>query len=256
MMLLGLLTGFCGSCTTFATWQFQNALELLSKDVVFFLVHQLTTFTASFIALRFGKHLAAIPKRYYFPEPPCSNGPTPSECDSKDDDAGETRIIAKKQFLPLSLLFVLLTVLVWCLAFLGPEDKRSWFVAVCFAPFGAGLRYLLSLRNPEHRQFPLFTFIPNVAGTAMNMTIAIVLNNELIRNSSSRHLVQLWLGKGLGMGCMGSLSTVSTWVNELDNLVTQGDTACAYVYGLASVVSANILALLLGGVWTATGHEL
>jgi fluoride ion exporter CrcB/FEX len=54
---------------------------------------------------------------------------------------------------------------------------------------------------------------------------------------------------------MGSLSTVSTWINELDRI---GNTSlsAAYVYAIVSVVVAQLLCLCIGLPWILTGHTI
>lgn len=50
---------------------------------------------------------------------------------------------------------------------------------------------------------------------------------------------RLWVRKGISTGCMGSLSTVSTWVSELHRLPTTH----AYFYGFASIAVAQAIVI-------------
>lgn len=57
--------------------------------------------------------------------------------------------------------------------------------------------------------------------------------------------MQLWLAAGMQTGFCGSLSTVSTWINEI-SVLNDLNTRYAYRYALISVLSAQLLCLFMG----------
>ncbi len=136
------------------------------------------------------------------------------------------------------------------------DARKPWWVAMLFGPVGATIRYLLSIFNHRFNNFPLFTFIANVSASTINMVILVVGNDlSLSSNSSTNEHYALWVQHGLSTGCMGSLSTVSTWVNEIRKFAER-NMIYAYRYAIVSLLSAQILCLLIGGIWISTGHVL
>ncbi|PVI01453.1 hypothetical protein DM02DRAFT_591115 [Periconia macrospinosa] len=140
----------------------------------------------------------------------------------------------------------------------GPASRGSWdnetwrgqaIFACVFAPLGCLLRhYLSSLLNPLAPSFPLGTFVVNIFGTAV-IGMAYDLQHVPIR----------WFGVGGGrVGCQvlqglmdgfcGALTTVSTWISELNGMRRKQ----AYFYGFSSVsVGVLLLVIIMGSVrWT------
>lgn len=243
------MSGFCGSCTTFATWQLEVAKTFISGDVVLAFVRLFTTFSGSFICFRFGKHVGTVFRTYK---------PANKVAPAADD---QEKAIAIRDFwvqlIIISVGFLLCTSGIWCTIFLAhlPSTQQET-VSLAFAPFGAALRYLLSLFNYKFPRFPLFTFIPNIFGTLVNAAVSIVLNSSLIPADLSGSF-QLWLGWGVSAGMMGALSTVSTWIKEIDTLSERKELFhWAYLYGLVSVICAQAVGLALIGSWVATDHSV
>lgn len=174
-----------------------------------------------------------------------------------------------KSFLSLIGFFLLTTAAIWILVFNDVRPYRNqWWVAMAFGPFGAVIRYLLSLHNAKFPDFPLFTFIANIAGTVLNIII-LMLDNHFEHTShlsaegellstytvSTLQTYKFWVRFGLSGGMMGSLSTVSTWVNEIWTLAHR-NTWFAYRYAICSLLIGQLTALLLGGIWIISGNFL
>ena len=89
-------------------------------------------------------------------------------------------------------------------------------VAVALAPIGAVCRYHLSALNGRWRpSFPLGTFAANFGG----VLLAAVLAAVPVISPECSPVSRTWLAAA-GTGISGSLSTVSTFVNEIDGAST------------------------------------
>ena len=64
-ILLGFNSGYCGSCTTFATWQLVVGVHLLNGRWVDFITLSCLTFTTSYISLLAGIQLGTVIKRKF-----------------------------------------------------------------------------------------------------------------------------------------------------------------------------------------------
>lgn len=132
-----------------------------------------------------------------------------------------------------------------CFIIWTPEEKwRDVLLAVVFAPCGAVARYLLSRTfNPKFKSFPLGTFLANVLGTCVLATVLDLQHTHTGQLLSSCQILQ-----GIADGFCGGLTTVSTWVLELDGLARRH----AYLYAIVSVgVAASCMVAISGPVrWT------
>ena len=117
-----------------------------------------------------------------------------------------------------------------------------------FSPLGCLLRYYLSKHlNSRIPAFPLGTFVANITGTMV-----------LGMSWDLQHAPGIGAGPGVAAGCSvlqgvmegfcGCLTTVSTWVLELDGLRRRQ----AWVYGLSSVaVGLASMIVIMGSMgWT------
>lgn len=241
-LYIGLATGFCGSFTSFSTF-IRDVFLAMSNDIVApgfgteaqsrnggysfmaMLAVIITTVGLSLAALVFGAHLAIATERII------PSIPFPI-----------TRRV-------LDPLFVLLGWGCWLGAVLmsifPPHDQwrgKATF-ALVFAPLGCLARFYLAIYlNGKIAAFPLGTFAANVIGTAvlgMAWDIAHVQRGGII----GCQVLQ-----GVEDGFCGCLTTVSTWVAELNSLRRRN----AYVYGATSIiVSFAVMVLIMGGLrWT------
>jgi CrcB protein len=145
----------------------------------------------------------------------------------------------------------------------GPASRGTWsnerwrgqaIFACVFAPAGCLLRYYLSLfLNPFIASFPLGTFTVNIFGTAV-LAMTYDLQHVAIGGvgvGGGRMSCQML--QGLMDGFCGCLTTVSTWITEIESLRRW----LAYIYAAASVaVGTCICVVVMGSVrwsvgWTA-----
>ncbi|CAA9959400.1 CrcB Integral membrane protein [Pyrenophora teres f. maculata] len=265
-MYIGLATGFCGSFTSFSSFM-RDIFLALSNDLQSPINHPypanlpppsfsttlprnggysflaicatvILTIATCFAALKVGSHLA-LALDPWTPTLPFRL----------------TRRI-------LDPVFVFLACGVWlgavAMAVVPPHNAwRSQALFACvFAPLGAILRYYLSLHmNPLSPHFPLGTFTVNVLGTAV---LGMAFDLQHVQLSSTGLVGGGLLGcqilQAIMDGFCGSLTTVSTWIVELDSL-PRGH---AYVYGGGSVVAGlALLLVIMGSVrWTLGWHDL
>jgi fluoride ion exporter CrcB/FEX len=259
-MYIGLATGFCGSFTSFSSFV-RDIFLALSNDlkspinhayptntpipastttvprnggdsVMAILATIIITMSTCYCALHMGAHLALALDRW-----------TPS-----------LPFRSTRRF--LDPLFVLLGWGVWfgaiIMACLPPHSAwRSQALFACvFAPAGCLLRYYISLLlNPIAPSFPLGTFTVNVFGTAV-LGMAWDLQHVPLASTGrvGASVVGCAVLQGIMDGFCGALTTVSTWVVEIDGLKKRA----AYVYAGVSVgVGVGLLVIVMGSVrWT------
>ncbi|KJK79340.1 hypothetical protein H634G_04931 [Metarhizium anisopliae BRIP 53293] len=241
-LYIGLATGFCGSFTSFSTF-IRDVFLAMSNDIVApgfgteaqsrnggysfmaMLAVIITTVGLSLAALVFGAHFAIATERII------PSIPFPI-----------TRRV-------LDPLFVLLGWGCWLGAVLmsifPPHDQwrgKATF-ALVFAPLGCLARFYLAIYlNGKIAAFPLGTFAANVIGTAV---LGMAWD---IAHVQSGGIIGCQVLQGVEDGFCGCLTTVSTWVAELNSLRRRN----AYVYGATSiVVSFAVMVLIMGGLrWT------
>ena len=121
--------------------------------------------------------------------------------------------------------------------------------ALVFAPLGCLARFYASLSlNGKIASFPLGTFAVNIFGTAMLGMFYDLQHASLGSSSSGGGVLGCQILQGMTDGFCGCLTTVSTWVGELNGLRRRH----AYVYGTASVVGGlSLLVVIMGSLrWT------
>ncbi|KAL2164302.1 hypothetical protein VTH06DRAFT_3518 [Thermothelomyces fergusii] len=257
-LYIGLATGFCGSLTSFSAFM-RDAFLALANDLpsslpspsreqqpeppprsggysfLALLAVPVATVSLSLSALHLGAHLAAA----FAPLTPTL-----------------PRALVRGLLDRLSLLLgwgcwlgaVLLTAV-------PPPGRAAWrgkvTFALVFAPLGCLARFYASLwLNNWAPEFPLGTFVVNIAGTGV-LALAWDLAHSRARGTDIAQglIVGCQVLAGVQDGFCGCLTTVSTWVAELAALRrTQ-----AYFYGTATLVSGFALAVAaMGGFrWSA-----
>jgi fluoride ion exporter CrcB/FEX len=136
--------------------------------------------------------------------------------------------------------------------------RNAWrgqaLFACVFAPVGCLVRYYASLHlNPIHPSFPLGTFSVNVFGTVV-LGMAYDLQRVPLLASSvpGGSIVGCQVLQGIMDGFCGCLTTVSTWISELDSLKRRH----AYLYGTISVGTAlALLVVIMGSITWTIGWE-
>lgn len=122
--------------------------------------------------------------------------------------------------------------------------------ALVFAPMGCLLRFYISLKlNAVIASFPLGTFVVNVVGTTVE-GMCYDLQHVSIGTLAGGGVVGCQVLQGIQDGYCGALTTVSTWVAELDGLRLKH----AYAYAAATVVGGvSIMIVIMGSVRWSTG---
>lgn len=124
------------------------------------------------------------------------------------------------------------------------RHQKTW-ASAAFAPLGASLRWYLSRFNKDER-FPLGTFIANVAASTLDVCLGALLVQRPL--SLEANVVITALIKGFA----GSLSTLSTFLNEADKMPTRR----RYFYILSSVGVVQLVGLVIygGSYWASRGR--
>jgi CrcB protein len=259
-LYIGLTTGFCGSFTSFSSFV-RDIFLALSNDlrspidhpyigsppsptttvprnagysVMAILAVIFITLSLCYAALKVGAHLAAF-----------MDSVTPSL---------PFRFTRKL----IDPLFVFLGFGSWIgailLAVFPPHNawRGQALFACVFAPIGCLLRYYVSLAfNPSLPSFPMGTFAVNILGTAV-LGMSYGLQRVRIGDIVGGSLAGCQVLQGIQDGFCGALTTVSTWILEIDTLKRSH----AYVYASVSVVAAtSLLVVVMGSVRWSVGWE-
>lgn len=117
--------------------------------------------------------------------------------------------------------------------------RRNW-ASVALAPLGATLRWALATRynrTVPNGGFPMGTFIANILATLIDFIIGAV---RIHRTHS--HGVEILFSATI-TGFAGSLSTVSTWINEAVNMTPDK----RYIYLILTVAVSQVLGIVIYG---------
>jgi fluoride ion exporter CrcB/FEX len=259
-LYIGLTTGFCGCCTSFSSFMrdvflaLANALPdpslpagtgIASRNggysFMALVAVLILTISLSLSALIFGAHLALALARV-----------TPTV-----PFALTRRVLDRVMvFLAWGCWLGAVFLAIW------PPDRHgdadTWrgraVFALVFAPLGClGRFYISVLLNSRIPSFPLGTFAVNMLGTAV-----LGLCYDLQHVSGLGAVVPAALtGCGVLQGVMdgfcGSLTTISTWVAELNGVARRSH---AYIYGVVSVAGGlGLLVVIMGSLLWTRGFE-
>jgi CrcB protein len=258
-MYIGLATGFCGCFTSFSSFMrdvffaLSNDLKapiyhpgalgtaLLGRDqgysVLAVLATVIVTLSTCYAALKLGSHFALLldPVTPTFP-------------------FRFTRHIIDPAFVVLGWGCWFAAIL---LSIFPPHDAwRSQALFACvFAPIGCLARYYLSVfLNPLRPSFPLGTFTANIFGTAV-LGMAYDLQHVPLHFSGvvGGSIPGCQVLQGIEDGFCGALTTVSTWISEIDGAEKRRG---AYVFGGACVgVGIAVLVAVMGSVRWGVGWQ-
>ncbi|ESL11189.1 hypothetical protein TRSC58_01070 [Trypanosoma rangeli SC58] len=227
-----LLAGFCGSLTTFSSWM----LDTVGRDTAALAFGELLSgLTIPFVFLLWGHDTVSMLRAV--------TGSTRGRRVSLSTSLAGGH--SCRQLHLANIVFLALSVVMAVVIPIAVEvavsrglldvsliDRRS----VIFAPLGAVPRYVLGhLLNGTGRfwRLPVGTFTANL--------IAVLLMG--ITDYYFRHEGNVWC-KIVMNGLCGSLSTVSSFINEIVAMYSLGHRRSAYIYAAASVaVSAAIMAV-------------
>jgi len=228
-------TGFCGSFTTFSSWQLDTFLawsngtgfhRIWIYDVMDGLTKTILTLVVSLSSLSFGLHIASniIP---YFPA--LSTIVPPSR---------PTQYILTS----LSVIAYALTIVFYfCLSH---RFRHETTAALLFAFPGALTRHILSIKlNPLYPSLPLGTLTANSFGTAL---LAVFHVLQRLPASSSPSVTACALLQGLMDGYCGCLTTVSSFAVEIRGL--KGRRGWVYV-GVSWTIGQLIMVIVVGSAW-------
>lgn len=268
-LYIGLTVGFCGSFTSFSTFE---------RDIFLALANKLPTPLNHPVSTSAGASLSSnVPRNggYSFEAILAVIILTLTACIGAVH-FGAHCAIALDRFMPtipfrftrrvLHPLIVFLGIGCWVgaivMAAVPPDRLRgpayaghggTWrgqvLFALVFAPVGCLLRFYLSLKlNALVAWFPLGTFAANTWGTAAFGMAYDLQRARLSGAGVGGGVTGCQVLQGVQDGFCGTLTTVSTWVVELTTL-RRGH---AYFYGLTSVFAGLILLIVIMGsvLWT------
>ncbi|KAL6071484.1 Camphor resistance CrcB protein [Balamuthia mandrillaris] len=277
-LYVAMTSGFCGSLTTLSSWMKDAVAALGRVEVVHYLLLIFLELFSNFCAFTFGLHLYStvtaigtrtptsfLSKRFQVIHDHSDSSSHQQQQEVEEDGEYSDVSLATsgqneeaptdkplKRLLWTALLpTVLLSLAVLTLSILSVnlETWRWLMFSALFAPFGALLRYYLSLFNakePYASGFPLFTFIPNLAGCLFAAAMHILAANKgwTDRSSPGAYLVEASM-----TGFSGCLTTVSTFMAEL--MQPHRALPLRYLYGACtvSIAQASMLLLFWAFLW-------
>ncbi|KAF3769988.1 hypothetical protein M406DRAFT_25806, partial [Cryphonectria parasitica EP155] len=259
---IGLATGFCGSVTTFSSFMRDSLLAIVGgatvtpttpspgQDFMSLVSVLIVTLAVCMAGLKAGAHVAIFLKSF--------------------DKKIPRRVVRR-----IDYIVVVLAIGCWVgaiiMAILPPDrpsgpvgHKMSWaqetwrgeaVFAVVFAPLGCLLRFLLSTKlNLRSVGFPLGTFFANSLGT---LVLAVTWDLQRLPAQWAStwiggNLVSCQVLQGIDDGFCGCLTTISTWILELNGLRR----AHAYTYGCVTLgTGLAIVVVVMGSMKWADGIE-
>jgi len=231
----GLTTGFCGSLTTFSSWQVDVFISWANtsgfhrdwfRDVIDGLAKTLATFAISIFCVEIGVKLAK-PIVLRLPKP-----------------IPQAKSYVRSGLPIISVLMYAATLPTYFL--MSPAFRHKATAALLFAFPGALLRYLLSIfLNTRTKFMPLGTFTANILGTALLGMFRVLQRTPHLPSPTRCAILQ-----GLSDGFCGCLTTVSTFAVELT--VLRGPVATRYA-AISWTVSQLVLLVIFGPSWWAGG---
>ena len=239
-IFVGVGVGFCGTITTFATWQvdvarnvgFPGAPSDTSARVYAWFAQQFVGLAVPLSAIALGGHCAIL-----------AGSAFKSAFDSVFTPEAralvDKRIASGGSILDAAIFGTAFVVLVATCAS-AAVLQTELTVSLTLGPPAALLRYALALNlNPRSRRFAWGTFVANILGTA------IAVMATLLQAGTSSSYVSCMVLAAVQDGFSATLSTISTFVKELRTLAARD----SLIYGLGSIVAAQIVSLVSLGVY-------
>lgn len=261
---LSIRTGFCGCLTTFASWNAQMIQMICTWDIstiILAVYGYVLGIQSCYMSLKFGQYISFILYCYWNDNEEntviIQQESIQAELEQvKIDQENENEDITIQEYMHTSIPFlIVIPLFIYFLyqSITTTKDQiisssihkrnayRELWLSCFFSPFGAGMRYQLSyhfnksrLRHSYayiHAKY-LGTFLANIIGSI----IAIICMSFIV-------LIQVtnWnqdILYAIKLGFAGCLSTVSTFIDEFDTLLTFENTkrlenryAYYYIYG-------------------------
>lgn len=128
------------------------------------------------------------------------------------------------------------------------QRLRMQWTSGAMAPVGATLRWILSRLNRRTPNFPVGTFVANITAVLLDVSIGATLLHSTANKNTALVL------SSLITGFAGSLSTVSTWINESASM----ERCQRYVYLLGTVICAILIGTAVYGpaYWVADANPV
>jgi fluoride ion exporter CrcB/FEX len=258
---LGLRVGFCGSLTTWASWNQTMVERIVHGDWARGLIGYVVGAELAAASLMLGFHAvhachhSAVPATVRDsedsvlgddgvdvairepPPPPCST-PAPRPA---DDPHGAWKIEDK---LCLALLLACLAGCIATVVAAPAASSRSICLAALFGPFGVVARWYLAKLNARTAWLPIGTLAANTLACAFDASVASAfVADKLGRGQYWGSLLSTALQSGIG----GGLSTVSTVAAEASLLMQRGSRHRGYMYlGITGALGFGTAAVIYG----------
>ena len=255
ILYTALTTGMCGSITTFSTWMFEcnknfllqwegpRSMSAANGGRLFeYLITLWVGVATPLMAYRLGTHLAALSPHA---DARVGDAVTPINGDGQQRSGEDSSCWCRKEAWGTAVLLsgaVASTALVIVLpVVLYPTFTYLTYTAVLgFA--GAYVRWKLALAlNSTFPRFPLGTFLANTLGTWL-LAVLVLLSKFVVGyyNTTLQGLLYAAI-----VGFCGCLTTVSTFVHELDGMPV----GASYAYGLGTTAAAQVGLILIYNVF-------
>eukprot|EP01135_Chromosphaera_perkinsii_P003561 Nk52_evm19s248 gene=Nk52_evmTU19s248 len=244
-LFIGISTGLCGSITTFSTWNasaikalvdFDNTINTSATRVWTWITVTVAGVAIPFGALRFGNHLGMLynhmEKRFA------------KDTGKKDVEGGKKESLVPKNivysYMDWMLIIAFIPVTVFVIVLSNQLDRDDYVFDFVFALAGANLRYQLSFLNKLHRKFFFGTFAANILGCAL-LGLFTVLQKDLSLTTLQNNVFI-----GLETGFCGCLTTISTFIVEVELLSVKSSNRYAWV----SIIVAQLFFIVTLGTYT------
>jgi fluoride ion exporter CrcB/FEX len=240
---LGLRVGFCGSLTTWASWNQTMVERIVHGDWERGLIGYLVGAELAAASLMLGFHAAHA----------CHHSAVPATVkDSADSVLGDDGVdVAIREPPPPPVSTLCLALLLACLAgciatvVAAPAaSSRSICLAALFGPFGVVARWYLAKLNARTAWLPIGTLAANTLACAFDASVASAFAaDKLGRGQYWGSLLSTALQSGIG----GGLSTVSTVAAEASLLMQSGSRHRGYIYlGITGALGFGAAAVIYG----------
>lgn len=270
---------FCGSLTTFASWNTQMVTMIIGSEaalgsqIISGLFGYILGVVCSISSYRFGKNMALMLHLMRQHKRPSTitvdnhaNQTTYTsnidhmqpESSSALDDSPVSTVGCASKYLCVSIVDIVdfaihskysSIVLFMCLVsfilvgnfVIRSDFHKSLLLCAILGPPGTILRWKLSSLNGKWSSFPFGTFISNLSASLISIICTAVSSRFSLDTSS---VLSFWL-TGLKNGFAGNLSTVSTFAKELVLLSENEKGPTSNIYGFLSIFLCCISSLVL-----------
>lgn len=255
---IGLATGFCGSFTSFSSFITDAFLALANRLTPSSPTSPYHNVPVTSIHARNGGYSFLAVLSILIVHPAVSIGALKTGAHVALATGRFTPSIPAKLITWLDRVVVVLGLGCWIgvvlLSVFPPGPASAWrfraTLPLVFSPPGALLRFYLSkYLNPRLPPFPMGTFTANIIGTVVQATCYVLQHSDsVVTKGESVDADACTVLEGLMQGFCGCLTTVSTWVAELNGLRRRH----AWFYGLTSVAVALAFQVVIMGtvLWT------